>query len=330
MAGTHRLLAMALVALFPFSMSAHAQKPAAKTHQPAHAKPAAKAKSAPKKSNSAKSAAINPTANLEKPAKVLFGAKTEPAHMQARAVGFYAKGCLAGAQALPITGDTWQVMRLSRNRNWGHPNLVAMLERLAEKARKVGWNGLLVGDMSQPRGGPMLTGHASHQVGLDADIWLTPMPDRTLTRQERETISATMIVAPSRLDVDPKVWTPAHVAVVKAAAEDPLVERIFVNAAIKKALCRDAGRDHSWLHKVRPYWGHDYHMHVRIKCPEGSTNCKSQPPPPDGDGCATKDLAWWFREGVIHPKPPTKPVKPKPPITLADLPADCRQVLLAQ
>ena len=76
------------------------------------------------------------------------------------------------------TAPTWQVMRLSRNRNWGHPKLVAFLERLAEKAKKVGWNGLLVGDMSQPRGGPMLTGHASHQVGLDADIWLTPMPDR--------------------------------------------------------------------------------------------------------------------------------------------------------
>ena len=64
-------------------------------------------------------------------------------------------------------------MRLSRNRNWGHPKLVEFLERLSAKGAKVGWPGLLVGDMAQPRGGPMLTGHASHQVGLDADIWLT-------------------------------------------------------------------------------------------------------------------------------------------------------------
>src|SRR5262245_17234826 len=125
------------------------------------------------------------------PAKQLFGRKAAPAAMEARAIGFYSKGCLAGAVALPINGKTWQVMRLSRNRNWGHPKMVELLERLSEKGAKVGWPGLLVGDMSQPRGGPMLTGHASHQVGLDADIWLTPMPDRELTRREREEMSAT-------------------------------------------------------------------------------------------------------------------------------------------
>jgi penicillin-insensitive murein endopeptidase len=326
-----RMLTLVVLAAAAFAAPALAQK-AASNDKSAAAKPHDKQfedKAGEKKSNGTKSAAVNPTVQPEKPAKELFGAKALPAHMQARAIGFYAKGCLAGAQALPINGATWQVMRLSRNRNWGHPNLIAMLERLAAKAKTVGWNGLLVGDISQPRGGPMLTGHASHQVGLDADIWLTPMPDHTLTREERETMSATMIVAPSRLDVDPKVWTPQHVAVVKAAAEDAQVERIFVNAAIKKALCRDAGKDRAWLHKVRPYWGHDYHMHIRIKCPEGSTDCKSQPPVPEGDGCAAKDLAWWFRDSVIHPKPPTKPAKPRPGIKLADLPAECRQVLVA-
>ena len=129
------------------------------------------------------------------PAKELFGRKTKPDVDPARSIGFYAHGCLAGAVALPVDGATWQVMRLSRNRNWGHPKLVEFLERLAQNAKKVGWNGLLVGDMSQPRGGPMLTGHSSHQVGLDADIWLTPMPDRTLSREERELMSATMVVS---------------------------------------------------------------------------------------------------------------------------------------
>src|SRR5438046_4737599 len=150
------------------------------------------------------------------PAKELFGRKTAPAPLQARTIGFYSKGCLAGAVALPINGPTWQVMRLSRNRNWGHPNLIGVLERLAAQAPKTGWRGLLVGDLSQPRGGPMLTGHASHQVGLDADIWLTPMPDRELTREEREELSATMIVAEDRRDIDPQVWTPAHTALIKA------------------------------------------------------------------------------------------------------------------
>jgi penicillin-insensitive murein DD-endopeptidase len=247
-----------------------------------------------------------------------------------RTIGFYAKGCLAGAVDLPINGDTWQVMRLSRNRNWGHANLVNMLERLSEKAAKqAGWRGLLVGDMSQPRGGPMITGHASHQVGLDADIWLTPMPDHELTRAEREQMSATMAVAEDRKDVDPKVWTPAHLGVIKTAAEDPQVERIFVNPAIKKALCRDAGSDRAWLSKVRPYWGHDYHFHVRIKCPADSPECKPQAPAPAGDGCSGKDLDWWFTDAVLHPKPSPAPSKPRPQTTLADLPPMCKAVLLA-
>jgi len=260
------------------------------------------------------------------PARELFGRRATAAPMSARTIGFYSKGCLAGGVALPINGKTWQVMRLSRNRNWGHPRMVALLERLSEKGAKLGWRGLLVGDMSQPRGGPMLTGHASHQVGLDADIWLTPMPDRELTRVEREEMSATMVVAPDRKDVDPKVWTSAHTALIKAAAEEPEVERIFVNAAIKKALCREAGNDRAWLRKVRQYWYHDYHFHIRIGCPADSPDCKGQPPVPAGDGCG-KDLDWWFTDAVLHPKPEPAP-RPRP-TTMNDLPPACRQVLLA-
>jgi penicillin-insensitive murein DD-endopeptidase len=264
-------------------------------------------------------------------AKELFGRKLTPAKLQTRAIGFYAKGCIAGAKALPINGDTWQVMRLSRNRNYGHSELVTLLERLAKKVPKVSdWPGLLVGDISHARGGPMLTGHASHQVGLDADIWLTPMPKRELSRLEREEMSATMVVAANRLDVDPNVWTRGHVAVIKAAAQEPDVERIFVNAAIKKALCRDAGNgDRAWLSKVRPMYGHDYHFHIRMKCPAGSDDCTPQEPPTNGEGCSAGDLAYWFSDAVLHPKPPKTPPKPRPPMTLAQLPAACKQVLLA-
>jgi len=263
------------------------------------------------------------------PAKEMFGRKPLPTREHAHAVGFYANGCLAGGAALPTDGPAWQVMRLSRNRNWGHPALISVLEALATKARKAGaWNGLLVGDMSQPRGGPMFTGHASHQVGLDADIWLTPMPDRELTRVEREETSAINVVAPDRRDVDGSIWTPGHAAVIKTAAHDPQVERIFVNAAIKKALCRDGGADRSWMNKVRPYWGHDYHFHVRLRCPADNPECKPQPPPPPGDGCG-KELDWWFTDAVLHPKSPPAPEKPKPPLTMANLPPACRGVLAA-
>jgi murein endopeptidase len=98
------------------------------------------------------------------PAKELFGRRSMPAPVEARVIGFYSKGCLAGAKALPINGKTWQAMRLSRNRNWGHPSLVQFLERLADTGPKVGWRGLLVGDLSQARGGPMLTGHSSQKA----------------------------------------------------------------------------------------------------------------------------------------------------------------------
>jgi penicillin-insensitive murein DD-endopeptidase len=175
----------------------------------------------------------------------------------------------------------------------------------------------------------MLTGYASHQVGLDADIWLTPLPDRDLSRDEREEMSAVMMVRPDRLDVDPKAWTLNDLLVIRTAAQESAVERIFVNAAIKKALCREATGDRSWLVKVRPMYGHDYHFHVRIKCPEGESECQLQPPPPDNEGCSAGDLAYWFSEPVLHPNPATSPAKPRPPMTLADLPAACRQILLA-
>jgi penicillin-insensitive murein endopeptidase len=259
------------------------------------------------------------------PAKELFGRKTTPDAAPPRSIGFYSEGCLAGGQMLPFDGPAWQVMRLSRNRNWGHPQLIAFLQRVAEKAQKVGWRGLLVGDLSQPRGGPMLTGHASHQVGLDADIWLNPMPDRKLSREEREFTSATNMVADDRRDVDPKVWTHERTSVIRTAAQDPLTERVFVNAAIKKALCREAGTDRAWLAKVRPWWGHDYHFHVRTYCPPDSPQCKPQPPPQPEEGCG-HELDYWFTEAVLHPAPQPPP---EHLMTLAALPAACRQVLMA-
>jgi penicillin-insensitive murein DD-endopeptidase len=273
------------------------------------------------------------------PAKELFGAVKTPAPMAARAIGFYAKGCLAGATALPVDGPAWQAMRLSRNRNWGHPDLVALVEKLANDASQHdGWPGLLVGDLSQPRGGPMVSSHASHQVGLDADIWFMPMPDRRLSEREREDLSAPSMLAPDVVSVDPKMWTEAHARVLKRAASFASVERIFVHPAIKKALCDATAKDENraWLHKIRAYWGHNDHFHVRIACPSGSTNCEAQPPLPSDDGCG-KELTNWL--ALVKPKPKSatppppapetaaKPAPAKPGITLDQLPADCRSVL---
>jgi len=267
------------------------------------------------------------------PAKTIFGALKSPAPLAARSIGFYSRGCLAGGQAIPIDGGNWQVMRLSRNRNWGHPKLVSLIKTLAKDgAAKDGWPGLLVGDISQPRGGPMLTGHASHQIGLDADIWLTPMPGRRLTTSERENLSATSMLGPDKVHVDPAVFSPSHAAIIMRAASYPQVERVLVHPGIKKALCEAKDIDRRNLHKVRPYWGHHYHMHIRIGCPPDSTACRPQPVTPNDDGCG-KEIDDWIAL-LQRPPPPPKPGpqpkrKPKPPITLADLPAECHAVVAA-
>lgn len=248
-------------------------------------------------------------------AQVLFGSQTRPAPGPAEAIGGYADGCLKGAVALPAEGPNWQVMRPSRNRNWGHPALIALIEKLAgEVPQAAGWPGLLIGDIAQPRGGPMLTDHGSHQIGLDADIWLTPMPARRLSPAELEGMRAPLVVA-DRTRIDPARWTGADRRLLETVARQPQVARIFVNPAIKRELCREAGADRSWLGKVRPWWGHKSHFHMRIRCPAGDRLCRDQPPPPPGDGCG-RQLAWW----LSHRPPPPRPPRPIP---LSALPRAC-------
>jgi penicillin-insensitive murein DD-endopeptidase len=259
-------------------------------------------------------------------AKRVFGLAAHPSAGPPRVIGAYVKGCIAGAVPLPPDGDNWQVMRPARNRAWGHPVLIATIERLAAGAAQAGWPGLLVGDLGQPRGGPMVTGHASHQIGLDADIWFTPMPDRRLAAAERDNMAAASIVAADGNDVDRSVWGPPYRNLIETAARLPNLARMFVNPAIKRALCRETGgrearSDRGWLAKVRPWWGHDDHFHIRLDCPPGQTLCEAQAPVPLGDGCG-KELDWWFTDAARHPKPGP----PAPPLLVSQLPPECAAV----
>ena len=282
-------------------------------------------------------------AGAEQLANKLFGAVQDPSAQASTPVGSYARGCAAGNIQLPESGPTWQAMRLSRHRNFGQPVLVDYLQDLSVTATKIGWKGLYIGDMSQPRGGPMTSGHASHQLGLDADIWMLPPSSLTLSRQERENISSIPVRSANQLGVT-RNWTPRHAALLKAAASDPRVDRIFVAAAVKIAMCKTAKRsDKAWLQKIRPVAGHDTHFHVRLKCPKGSRLCETQKPTvaelsKNGNGC-DETLNWWVSDAYLNPpkaKPSAKPKKAQPrkkgvrEYTMADLPAQCASVLTSR
>lgn len=273
--------------------------------------------------------AVAAPATAQTEARQLFGAARDASSQPAEPLGAYSNGCVAGAVELPETGPTWQAMRLSRNRNWGHPDMIAFIWRLSQSAAaQPGWEGLYVGDISQPRGGPMLSGHASHQLGLDADIWMLPPERLNLTRQEREDISSISVRTEDQRNINSN-WTPQHMEVLRAAASDPAVARIFVAAAVKQEMCRTAGADRDWLRKIRPWWGHNFHFHVRLNCPAGAANCENQAPIPAGDGC-DDTLAWWTSEEALNPPPPVPGTPPPPPrrqLTMADLPQQCASVL---
>ena len=269
--------------------------------------------------------ALPATAQTE--AKQYFGREKVASPHKPAPFGGYAKGCMAGGMQLAETGPTWQAMRLSRNRNWGHPETIDFIKDLSAKAaRQPGWNGLYIGDISQPRGGPMLTGHRSHQIGLDIDIWMLPADNLRLSRNQRENISSISMRRAKGAYVNSS-WTRAHHEIIKAAAKDRRTARIFVFPGAKVQMCKDEKGNRAWLRKIRPWFGHLYHFHVRLNCPRGARGCMEQPAPPAGDGCA--DAVQWSNN-IINPPPPDPNAKPRPPrreLVLADLPQQCRAVL---
>jgi penicillin-insensitive murein endopeptidase len=245
---------------------------------------------------------------------------TQPTIGVAESIGTYNAGCLRGAATLATDGMGYQVMRLSRKRFYGHPNLTQFIENLGQTVYTQRLGTLLIGDLGQPRGAPMVSGHRSHQTGLDVDIWFLLSPEansRTLSAHEREKWGAPSVLLGHTDDIDLTHWSIANEQVLEIASRMPEVDRIFVNPSVKRHLCNQPG-NHDWLRKIRPWWRHDDHFHVRLKCPDNSRECKSQEPLPQGDGC--DKLAWWF--SAEAKKPSSTPTEPVEPI----LPIACEQV----
>ena len=214
----------------------------------------------------------------------------EPLPGPPASIGFYSAGCMQGAVTLPLDGDGYAVMRPSRHRFYGHPALIDYLIALAGRMQRENRNLLLFGDLGRAPGGPMLTGHASHQNGLDADVWFTTLSRRP-TNTEREGLQSASFVAGRK--TLKSTWGPAQANVLAAAANSADVNRIFVSPPIKRYMCRQYPTA-SWLYRLRPWWGHEDHFHVRLQCPAASPLCEQQDGPnPADDGCGD-DLAWWF------------------------------------
>jgi penicillin-insensitive murein endopeptidase len=240
-----------------------------------------------------------------------------PVSGTAQAVGGFANGCIIGAHPLPLNSPDYQVMRTDQRRYFGHPDLLAFIQRLSSQANQKALGTVLIGDMAMPAGGRFSSGHASHQSGLDVDIWLQLPRQRWSAQQLLKPQPIDLVSGDGKQVVD-RQWQPQIESLIKMAAQDSEVTRIFVNPAIKQRLCQDAGADRGWLHKVRPWFGHRAHMHVRLRCPAGSLECLDQDAPPVGDGCGA-ELASWFKP---H-QPNANPVKKEPP----PLPPTCQALL---
>jgi penicillin-insensitive murein endopeptidase len=227
----------------------------------------------------------------------------------ASAIGGAANGCIRGAEVLPAQGEGFVSIRRHRNRFYGHPQTVNLIRDLGAAVAVRTGRSMMVGDLSQPRGGLMSSSHRSHQNGLDADIWfrLTAEPHRAERAHPEERDPRSMVQADGFSVSDE--WGEQQRFLLRSAAQDPRVDRIFVNPAIKRTLCDSERGDRAWLRKLRAWWGHDAHFHVRLRCPADSPDCQRQAPLPAGEGCGS-ELDWWFSAEARSPK--KKAAKPRP------------------
>jgi len=245
------------------------------------------------------------------------------------AVGAYSNGCLLGGKRLPASGPGFEVLHLDRRRYYGHPALVDYVQRLARSARKARLPKLLIGDLSQVRGGPTPTGHRSHQSGLDVDVGFTApawMAKRKMTTVERETMFPPAVVD-LKTGALTTAWNAKVPELIALAAQDPLVNRIFVHPAVKRQLCAasPAGKRPPWLRLVRPWWGHHDHLHVRLSCPPASGACTAQDPLPAGDGC--QEIVWWFSGEAQKARTARQEIESAEPKLPAPMPGPCQTLI---
>lgn len=236
-------------------------------------------------------------------------------------IGKYNAGCVKNSRELPETGTGYQVIRVSRERNYANSEMIEYIKKLSENLHNRFEANLLIADISKKGGGPILDDHSSHQTGLDADIlYLKKLEFKELySLNEREKLHPVSKLGSSGKEIDFSKWSYINGEMLKEAAGYSEVDRIFVNPAVKKHLC-DSYPGEKWLKKIRPWWGHDGHFHVRLKCPENNSKCRDLSTPGNIE-CGAK-LDWWFSEDA-RLKLASRRSEPKTEKDI-DLPAECK------
>jgi murein endopeptidase len=158
-------------------------------------------------------------------------------------------GRLGRGVRLPAEGRyffTWDpVLHVSPNgawRRWGTDDLVRTVLRVLRDyaqahpgAPRVG-----IGDLSRPRGGPFGPKHATHQNGLDADVYYPRLDGRERPPKRAEQMNRRLSQA--LLD-------------------------LFVAAGADVIYVGPNTRLTGPPHVVQVLWNHDNHLHVRIRHP---------------------------------------------------------------
>jgi penicillin-insensitive murein endopeptidase len=252
-----------------------------------------------------------------------------PAEGRPESIGSPSAGCLRGAAALTTESvQGYILMRPSRGRNFGHPRLVTLIEEIAKERASRKQAPLLIGDLGLPRGGPTMSAHSSHQTGLDADIWYHQHRQwkgrKTVSIRDRERLYAPGMVDKKRLAVT-RAFGNDQRELLRSFAISPEVDRILVHFAIKRELCQRMPRE-PWIRKIRPWFGHDHHFHVRLACSPSDPLCRKGDPIPEGNGC-DDTLDWWWSdearaEATKNLDRQEHPVMPNLPVECAPLSVD--------
>lgn len=205
------------------------------------------------------------------------------------AVGYYSSGKLKQGESILERGVNIHKLFMQRKRFYGTVEMNNVISDAVDFVRQEIPDAELiqVGDIANKEGGKCAE-HASHQNGLDADIvYLTKngrLQSQNAPYWEEDFVKNSV--------VNNNFHTERNFKLFKFLVIEKQVDRIFVDAAIKKLFCQYAktnnlkdAESQETLRRLRVEKLHSTHFHMRLKCGPNDYSCKSQAAIPAGNGC---------------------------------------------